>query len=191
MVSVVLDIGKPDRDKSHLRTLPPIKTIYKAKVDKAKLELEDSKDKRAYDENALQKLHQAVDQLLIKHENARCKAAKKGDTTKLWEILSQRIEQGMLAQILEEKELDKRHKGRGSVKVVTTSGDKAGQCDLTSEEHIRNKDRYAALLALKNARACEQIAYRIELLQKSHGGQGPSVQGQEHFHAEQSPGVHA
>ena len=58
----------------------------------------------------------------------------------------------------------KKISGRGKVKLVVGKGTKAKKTELTDKEHYKNEMVYEAVRTLRQARRCDQIAYRIGLV---------------------------
>ena len=83
------------------------------------------------------------------------------DTDKCWRLWSNTVERGWVRNVDEQKIFDTRFTGRGKVEIITKS---------TRDEKGRRKKRYFVgkeareeITAVRQARRCEQMAFRIML----------------------------
>lgn len=88
--------------------------------------------------------------------------AKEGDVDEFWRKWSKAVEKAWTSYLKPEKEVKKQITGRGKVTIVN----KIPTTTAKSDKEIWNKWYYKAVDKLRQARRCDQIAYRI---QKYHG----------------------
>ena len=108
-----------------------------------------------------EKLHAIMDR---KFDEAKEQLQHKGEKTELddyWKTVSRIIENAWNEYLELDKEMVKKNKGRGEVK-ITTAAPKIST-KKTEEDKIRNEFMYKAKECLKQARRCEQISHRITI----------------------------
>ena len=125
----------------------------------------DKKGKEAADIWKEQKkwLHEHIESHLYKADNEFKIHRETNNTTDLWKVWSKAVEKGWLTYLGEGQMSDKKAKGRGEMTLIKVDPTKAKQPPKASKGE-RGGQHDAAYNALQQARRCEQLACRLEML---------------------------
>ena len=105
------------------------------------------------------KLHSLMDEGFRKARTKLEELLKKKHLGEYWKMVSKTIEDTWLEHLKLDKDVAKKLKGRGEVKI--TKEVPKGRDDKVKEGSIKNSLMYKAIDNLKQARRCEQINHRI------------------------------
>ena len=147
------------QERYFARNMPSLKKIFEDKME-AMTKDDDAKTKAATIRAEKEKLHDAMDAMFGKAQDELRYHAKRKDTTKLWKAWSKAVENGWIDYLGLGKELAKKNRGRGEATIVKKiPGKNKDDNGVNYNEWTRK-----SIISLKNARRCEQMAYRIEMI---------------------------
>ena len=89
-----------------------------------------------------------------------------------WKHWSESLEKGYLKFLNETKEVEKNMTGRGEINIVEKTPQRRKMAE--NIEEIRGGGAKHAVKHLRQARRCEQVAHRLELL-KTHSNDGKAM----------------
>ena len=185
------------KEKTQARTLPPLKRAMDEKIRKelaarkeekkenegetreekveTKAGVDDDNDKDFAEAKKIDKakLHEIMDQEFNKLEEKLNDFSKEENLDKYWKTVSRAIENAWIKHLEYDKEIAKKSKGRGEVK-ITTAIPKI-RINEVEEDKIRNPLMYKANENLKQARRCEQICHRMFLRKNAEEEKRPSM----------------
>ena len=130
----------------------------------------------------------SIDERLVQKHDSLSEYIKRDDLGAFWKLWSTCVEQGMLRYLGNSMHTDQKNLGRGLVQIikqkafkeVKAEDESKGDDDDDGYKHIRNKFTRKAIECLRQARRCEQFAYRLDLKMK---GKGKSVHDELNKHA--------
>ena len=131
------------------------------------------------------KLHEAIDRMTQRaQKELRCHEKRK-DTAYFWKAWSKAVGSGRIEYLQLEKELAKKNRGRWEAKLIKKTPERTGA--KQEKGHRQHEWTRKAVVNLKNARSCKQIAYRPEMLQHKTG---EKVEALGKLNAEAYNGIH-
>ena len=127
------------------------------------------KEKAQVESKEMKELHEHIDKNLREHARQLHVHRLNRDTTGYWRCWSKAVERGFLHFLDVSNIFDRKAKGRGEPTFITTKPecrDQAKKADST-----RGRESTEAAKALKQARRCEQVAFRLGLLSEEKRSQ--------------------
>ena len=117
-------------------------------------------------------LQQTIDRHFKAEDEGLDECLQKEDMNGFWKLWSKALEKGYLEHLNETKEVNKKLMGRGKVTIVEKVPQRREMA--SNIEDIRKGGCKQAIKYLKQARRCEQVAYRLELINLQP--EGPKVE---------------
>ena len=100
-------------------------------------------------------------------ERARLKVlALAKDVNGYWKLWSKTVERGWLKYVAEDRVYDKKATGRGKVELIHKKPKQAGADDKPKKTYLKGEEAREEIRAIRQARRCEQMAFRIVLAKK-------------------------
>ena len=169
IIKVKVSRNAMTQKKSVIGNLPSLKKAFDMKIEEDIEQMEEKEKEKMPDKvrnkfGRMQKeeLHQAIDRHYeVKNEEID-EALRRGDMNRVWELWSRALERGYLEHLNESKEVTKNMMGRGKVNIVEKTPQRRELAETV--EDIRKGGSRRAVRFLKQARRCEQVAYRLELI---------------------------
>ena len=119
IIRIKLSRSAMQQERLFARSMPSLKKMFEDKID-AMTKDQDAKTKAAITKDQKKKLHEQMDEEFQKAKEELKHDAKKKDTSKFWAAWSKAVESGWIDYLELGKELAKKNRGRGEVKIVQT-----------------------------------------------------------------------
>ena len=103
-----------------------------------------------------------MDKNLMSHGKELRIRKQNKDTTSFWMIWSKAVERGFLQYLDVRKVFDRKCKGRGEATFIKSKNQTDGK--KKGEDRTRGVESTAAAKAIKHARRCVQVAFRLGLI---------------------------
>ena len=161
VVRITLGRNASKETRTYAKTLPSIRKFFEKKADEVTKDL-NGKEKREGKKREVKNLHELMDANFRKARTQMqiYKAAK--NTTGYWKAWSQSVENAFLHYIDESKVFNRKMKGRGEATLIQVKPDVAKKDK--KKDTTRGTESTEAEKSIKQARRCEQFAFRLGLI---------------------------
>ena len=150
--------------KLHVRNLPSLRSMFMEEVERRKKADPEKKPAEVCKE-ARKRLQEGMDEEINRGKSYLQQFAEEGDIDAYWKRWSKLVEFAWLKFLGQDKCWDRRLKGRGQVNLIEKMPSKPGDRSKPVG-NFRCEDMTKALNYQKQARRCEQLAFRIGLIAK-------------------------
>ena len=169
VLQIKLDRENLNESIMYAESLPSLKSLVDQKV------AENTKDKQGkekanIEEAQAQQLKDQIDKNLKEANRGLRIYQKANDTSGFWRTWSKAVERGILQYLDEGKVFNRKASGRGKVTFIDVKP-KRKDGGRKGTDNTRGEESIAAEKTLRQARRCEQYAFRLGLLQEEKRSQ--------------------